>query len=93
MQRIPENVPIPASRQEKMCRSCSRKYLWLDILLTTMFWIYNPKHKAVLDLKPALKFNAKQKFYFNKQAKIYTKKELPYQVGILKNSTYLPLQE
>lgn len=48
---------------------------------------------AVLGLKPALKFNPKQKFYFNRQAKTQTKKKLPYQARILKTSTYLPLQE
>ena len=48
---------------------------------------------ALLGLKPALKFNPKQKFYFNRQAKTQTKKKLPYQARILKTSTYLPLQE
>lgn len=51
----------------------------------------NDHESAVLDLKFVLQLNPKQKFYFNKQAK--TKKKLPYQVCVCKNSTSLPLQE
>ena len=40
---------------------------------------------AVVDLKPALQFHPKERLYFNKQAKIQTKKKLPYQVYVCRN--------
>ena len=44
----------------------------------------NDHESAVLDLKLALQLNPKQKFYFNKQAKIKTKKKLPYKCVFVK---------